>query len=298
MSSLIILVGISGSGKSTWAAHKAKESNDYLVVNRDKIRELIFGYTESTISEYYSRKDLNAQEKEVTEYENVLIKEGLAKGKIVIVDATHLERKYIERFKFFNVYTRIIYFDTDLEVAIRRDSERVRVVGEDIIKKQYDKYQKLIKNKVNGWSEEKIYKYSPIKSDCVIFDIDGTLALNQGRNPFDWKRVGEDNLSAPVAVLYDALINESVKTIICTGRSLEAEADTKEWLHRWGIEWYEEFHIREEGDFRPDWQIKREMWEDIQERYNILFMVDDRNQVVDYARSLGFNVFQVSYNSF
>ena len=41
-----------------------------------------------------------------------------------------------------------------------------------------------------------------------------------------------------------------------------------------------------------------EVWEDIATRYNIVFIVDDRCQVVDYARSLGLKVFQVEYGNF
>ena len=97
---LIIMCGVSGSGKSTYA-HSLFKSNpsQYLIINRDKIRELIFGYTEESIVDYYKRTDINKCEKEVTHYEDTLINEGLNKNKTVIVDATHLKRKYLERFK-------------------------------------------------------------------------------------------------------------------------------------------------------------------------------------------------------
>lgn len=65
---------------------------EYALVNRDKIRELLFGYTEETISEYYNRPDLSKLEKQVTIYEDTLIHEGLNLDKTVVVDATHLEK--------------------------------------------------------------------------------------------------------------------------------------------------------------------------------------------------------------
>ena len=144
MNKLIICVGVSNSGKSTFASTTVKHNPEkYVIVNRDKIRELLYGYTEETISEYYLRDDLNKLEKQVTAYEDILIKQGLSIGKDVIVDATHLKAKYIDRFKFFNVDTEIKYFDIDLKEAIDRDSKRIRKVGEDIIKRQYDQYNNL-----------------------------------------------------------------------------------------------------------------------------------------------------------
>jgi thiamine monophosphate synthase len=56
--------------------------------------------------------------------------------------------------------------------------------------------------------------------------------------------------------------------------------------------------MRKSEDNRPDWQVKAEMWEEICKKYYIQFMVDDRNQVVDYARNLGFKVLQTEYNNF
>lgn len=41
---LIILVGISGSGKSTWSQNEWElNPTKTVIVNRDKIRELLFG---------------------------------------------------------------------------------------------------------------------------------------------------------------------------------------------------------------------------------------------------------------
>ena len=51
---LMVLVGISGCGKSTFAKRQYEsDPKNHLIVNRDKIRELLFGYTESTINDYY-----------------------------------------------------------------------------------------------------------------------------------------------------------------------------------------------------------------------------------------------------
>lgn len=64
MSKIILTIGISGSGKSTWAHTQwKKDPLNTIIVNRDKIRELLFGYTEISVSSLYSRKDLRKLEK-------------------------------------------------------------------------------------------------------------------------------------------------------------------------------------------------------------------------------------------
>lgn len=298
MNKLIILVGISGSGKSTFSSTTVRHNPErYVIVNRDKIRELLFGYTEETIFEYYLRSDLNKLEKQVTVYEDILIKQGLNTGKDVIVDATHLKANYIDRFKFFNIHTEINFFDIDLKEAIDRDSKRIRKVGETVIKKQYDQYNHLKKTYIaSGWKKDHLVQNHNLPP-CVIFDIDGTLAHKNMRNPFDWTKVGQDTLDLPVAGLFN-ILKLDYNLIICTGRDGVCEKETKDWLDLHHVQNYKEFHIRKKGDNRPDWQVKREMWEDISTRYNIIYLVDDRNQVVDYARSMGLKVFQVAEGNF
>lgn len=303
MNKLIILSGISGSGKSTFASTTVRHNpNRYVLVNRDKIRELLYGYTEETITKYYTRNDFFRLEKQVTEVENCLIKDGLSRGKVVIVDATHLKQKYIERFKFFNVNTEIIYFDTSLEEAIERDSNRNRKVGEEIIKRQYESYKHLKDLEVEGWEKETVVLNSNLPN-CIIFDIDGTLAHKGDRSPYDWKRVLEDGIDLAVGGLYQNLLRSSenhpeFNLIICTGRDEVCREETLNWLTVNELKVPKELHMRQKDDNRPDWVVKREMWEDVSKRHDILFMVDDRCQVVDYARSLGLKVFQVEYGNF
>lgn len=293
---LIVLAGISGSGKSSYAAELVqKDPQNYALVNRDKIRELLFGYTEETIVNYHKRPDLGKLEKQVTLYEDTLIHEGLNLGKTVIVDATHLKKEYLERFKFWNVPIRYVYFDTSINVSIDRDSSRNRKVGEEIIRKQYETYNKL----------ERVEDFVPITFDndvskppCIIFDIDGTLAHKGDRSAFDWKKVIEDSVDKAVVHIYKDLHEaESTHLIICTGRDGVCLEETSQWLEDNSI-LFNFIFIRGEGDMRPDYVVKEEMWRDIAEDFNIVAMFDDRNQVVRRARALGLKVFQVEYGNF
>lgn len=78
---LYMMVGIPGSGKSTWILnHQAKFKRPYKVVSRDQIRFSLVGEDE----EYFSK------EKEVFEKFVEAIKEGLDSDLDVYADATHL----------------------------------------------------------------------------------------------------------------------------------------------------------------------------------------------------------------
>ena len=301
MKNIKLLIGISGSGKSTYS-HELWETNpsNFVIINRDKIRELLFGYTESDIHNYYKRNDITKLEKKVTKYEDTLIYEALEENKTVILDATHLEKKYIERHEYWNVPIELVWFDIDLDIAIERDSIRNRKVGKDIITKQYNKYINLKKS----FGDYNFIPYN-IKCDlnlppCVLYDIDGTIAQMHNRGPFEWNKVKEDYMIYQVVSTIDWLSDLDSKNrptvILCTGRDGIALNDTIEWLNNNEI-YYDDIMIRNEKDMRPDWIVKEEMWKNISEKYNIIAMYDDRLQVVRRARALGLKVFNVEYNN-
>lgn len=293
MKKIVVTVGISGSGKSTFAHEQWKANpTGVVVVNRDKIRELLFSYSEESIQEYYKRPDLNKLEKQVTKYEDTLINEALCEDKTVIVDATHLEKKYLTRFEYWNVLVEYKYFNIPREVAALRDSNRTRKVGAEIIKKQYEKYQNL----------ERLDDFKPVElfndiklPKCVLVDIDGTLAhMGDRRSPFEWSKVGLDYVDTQIKRIVNSLQTD---VFICTGRDGVCLDETIKWLDDNNI-YYDKVFIRKAGDMRPDWQVKAEIWQQISKDYYIDFLIDDRMQVVRHARALGLKVLQVDYNNF
>ena len=153
MSKLIILCGISGSGKSTYARQLCRESRGKVVrVNRDDIRQSIFGLEEDHTG-YYASHDLRRKERLVTEIQNYIIFQALFSGFSVVLDNTNLKIKYIKEsiqhwekgnVNFGGVLIKVI--DTPLETCIQRDKDRDRTVGEEIIRKQYSQLQNLLKN--------------------------------------------------------------------------------------------------------------------------------------------------------
>jgi predicted kinase len=310
---LIILVGISNSGKSTYASTLVQSNpSDYIRVNRDDIRSLLYGYNDETVYKYYERDDVRFLEKQVTRFEDTLIYDSLELGKTVIVDATHLTRAYIERFKYWNVETRIKIFDVTIEEAMVRDSLRSRKVNEDIINKQFKQYKSLVHS-----LEKDPIDFTPVKLDlgkldrkqAIIFDIDGTLAEKNDRNAFDWSKVRNDDEIAGVCSINRLLARGikhiakyyggsiAPKIIIATGRDGVCLDDTELWLEDMEIE-YDEIYIRPKGDMRPDWLIKQEMAQAILKDHNILGWFDDRLQVTRHLRMLGLEVYNVAHGNF
>ena len=115
---LIIMVGIPGSGKSTFAK---KNYPDALYVSRDEIR---FSFI-SKNDEYFSKED------EVFKTFINKLNEGLKKSQDVIADATHIS--YGSRSKLLNNLINLdkektkviaVFLRTPLDVCIERNEKR------------------------------------------------------------------------------------------------------------------------------------------------------------------------------
>lgn len=298
MAKIIVLVGISASGKSTRARELAQKTGG-VIVSRDGIRSMLFGLNDEDHRAYYQREDLWNCEKQVTEVENSTIRSLIKMDKIVIADNTHLKKEYLEKYKSYGVDVEYLVIDEDLFTCLTWDSQRSRSVGEAVIKHQHSRFLNLKKS--YDFSpyipvKKEAKKGDPNKKDCIIFDLDGTLAHMVNRGPFDWGKVGDDAINEPIYEIYQMLsfsqeISE-VDLMIVSGRNDESMRETQKWLEGYDIG-YDRIYLRKPGDFRKDSVVKEEIWAEIEKTHNIVCMFDDRNQVVDHARSLGYTVLQV-----
>lgn len=127
----------------------------------------------------------------------------------------------------------------------------------------------------------------------VICDLDGTLALLNGRNPYDASTCENDLLNEVVA---DIIKERNV--ILVSGREDKFRVQTELFLAKHGIK-YMNLFMRKQGDFRKDSVIKREIYEQhIKDKYEVHFVLDDRNQVVQLWRELGLKCLQVADGNF
>lgn len=138
------------------------------------------------------------------------------------------------------------------------------------------------------------------KSEAVIFDIDGTLALRGDRGPFDWKRVGEDLPNGPVVRLAQWIQqNPYWITIYMSGRDGICREQTEMWLDAQGL-YPDLLLMRNIGDNRKDSIVKEELYRThVEPFWTVKFVVDDRDQVVRMWREeLGLTCLQVAYGDF
>ena len=116
MSKLIMMVGVPGSGKSTWV--KMNKTDEMLWVSRDAIR----------FARLKDDEDYFAHESEVFKEFVWQIADGLAEDKTVIADATHLNKKsrarVLNKVRKFADEIEAVVLDTDLETAFERNDQR------------------------------------------------------------------------------------------------------------------------------------------------------------------------------
>jgi hypothetical protein len=135
--------------------------------------------------------------------------------------------------------------------------------------------------------------------EAVLVDIDGTVAIMNGRGPYDMTRVADDGPNAPVITAIRAMHAAGHRIVFCSGRTDDCREATEAWLARHVGVPYDALHMRVTGDQRRDSVIKAEIFErEIRDRYHVVGVFDDRAQVVRMWRGLGLTVFQVADGAF
>lgn len=301
MPTLTIYRGISGSGKST----VARQTGD-IVVSRDDIRDMLFPGHRSDPAGYYKAPGLGVRESKVTAFQDGAIDHGLKAGFNVIVDNTNIEMRYVKAIAKIGyrhgaeVVVRV--FDVDLATAIFRDQRRGtlggREVGSNVITDQYNRFKQSKKFDLEPVVYPKPYSGTPGKERALMVDIDGTLAdMADKRGPYDLN-VGVDN---PRQVVIDAVHTLSLNyiIIIMSGRKTKTREETIKWLVANGLGWYDELFMRADDDNRADNLIKADLFDEfVRDNYDVQFVLDDRDQVVDMWRRMGLNCFQVQPGAF
>ncbi len=299
---ILILVGAPGSGKSTFAKYHLRTEENWFRVCRDDLR----------LMQFSNHANLSAEdEMKLTKMVEASVEALLKAGSNVLVDATHTKKellnKFIDRFTHqadieFKVFDED--FDTLRNRCDVRNDETGKYIPKKVLVNQYESLQKLKEN----------FDFSPIKRRerknlilgqdmelplAIICDLDGTLAHIEHRNPFDASNCEKDALNGAVADVVKSMKQKGVKVILFSGRMDEYRVQTERWLSKHEIE-YDLLEMRKTGDVRKDSIVKYEMYnEHVKDKYNIHFVLDDRNQVVEMWRNqLGLKCFQVAWGDF
>jgi predicted kinase len=304
---LTCMRGYPGSGKSTRARQIAKGTGA-VVVCRDDLRLMLHGV-------YWDGR--HAHENGVSIAEHAQVDALLKSGRSVVVDATHLRAKYLRAWAKLaakrGAAFRIENVLTDVDECVHRDRVRAlsggRYVGGDVIHKLAEKFP------VDRWPDleaDKPFTPEPVEIVpalpwAILVDIDGTLAHMTGRSPYDYDAVHTDEVDVQIRWLLNQIWDADEtppRTIIMSGRPDTRRKATEDWLALQGV-LYDELHMRPAGavDARgnqlPDYVVKHDLFnEHIRGRYNVRFVLDDRQQVVDLWRAMGLKCLQVAEGDF
>jgi len=161
---------------------------------------------------------------------------------------------------------------------------------------------------------------------AIMCDLDGTLAIMGDRSPYDASDCDvKDHPNWPVIKCVLAMHAMGHQIIFMSGRDSKYRPETIRFIEKYclvrtfdnSVEvdkngvgpggWVPvsqksipyQLHMRAENDMRKDSIIKEELFvEHVYGKFNVEFVVDDRNQVVDVWRAMGLTCFQCAEGNF
>ena len=309
MSNLVIFRGLPGSGKTTLArAWVAEDPANRARVNRDDLRAMLHDGV-------FLGKDT---ERQVVAARNRTIRRLLESGIDVVCDDTNLPADTVRELAQIALAAGASWqvrdlTDVPVELCILRDDDRGagggRFVGRQVIVKMYESFLKgrphplPLPSVGQSAAAAVVVPYVPLPGTppAIMVDLDGTLCIHDGRGPFDESRVIEDIPNTPVVEAVSALDAAGYHVVFCSGRSEGCRDATWDWIR----DHFSPFNVgatlfmRAVGDRRKDSIVKLEIFDQhIRDHYDVRFVLDDRQQVVDAWRSIGLTVFQVAPGDF
>ncbi|NGX06424.1 MULTISPECIES: phosphatase domain-containing protein [Mycobacteroides] len=306
---LTAMRGYPGSGKSTRAKEIAAESGAVRVC-RDDLRKMLH-------DNYFTGKV--ECEEQVTTAERAQVHALLKSGVSVVVDATHLEPRWLRKWQKlaaqYGADFEVVDVDTGLLKCAANDLLRKargeRHVGGEVLNRMAKRHP------IKNWPKvTQLETFTPVPvewvpglPEAIIVDIDGTVAHMTGRSPYDYTQVHTDVIDKHVSWLVRMIRTyycegDHVKVLFVSGRDDSCRDDTEKWLTDNEI-LYDELHMRPagakdtQGNKLPDYRVKYDLFNaNIRDKYNVRLVLDDRDQVVNLWRALGLKCLQVQPGDF
>ncbi|EQC43950.1 NLI interacting factor-like phosphatase [Bacteriovorax sp. Seq25_V] len=149
------------------------------------------------------------------------------------------------------------------------------------------------------------------KPKAIIVDLDGTLCDLSHRVHFvenpkngvkDWESfflgISEDQINLWCQEVIEAFLDRGYEILFVTGREESYRKITTDWLEKYKVR-YQKLFMREHGDRREDSDVKVDIYQkEIENKYETLFVLDDRKSVVKAWRDLGLVCLQCDEGDF
>ena len=283
----ILTIGVSASGKSTWAEEFVKENPSFQKIERDCIRKGIMfqnGYDGLDWTQWKFQ-----WEKDVTREHERLIDVAIQNERDIVVSDTNLNPKtrdsLTRRFKEAGYEVEERLFPVSYEEAVKRDSRRRYGVGPAVIAQQMEQWDAQF---------TKQYVGDTLLPQAIILDMDGTITHHDGkRDIYDAAAAINDRCDVEIKAVVNSMQHFGWYVIVLTGRKAEHREASLTWLRKNDIRFFE-FHCRPEGDERHDDEVKLDVfWRTIAPRYNVRMVIEDRPRVCRAWRSIGLKTLQV-----
>lgn len=288
MKTIEFLIGIPGSGKSTyaksvtginpWHSNCARVNKDDLRAANPKLKE---------------RDIIALQEQAIIGYANQNIEK-------IIIDNTHMNPVHLIRAtslaKQLGYELVIKWFDDslDAELCHKRNIKRTETVPHTVIENMYRQYFEL-------WMARENHVIARGSRKVIVVDIDGTVANNDGhRGFFEWHKVGADKPHQDIIDLVkETATANDYGIIFLSGRDEVCYEETLEWLNRYFNGFAFSLYMRKKDDMRKDWIVKFELYMNaINGRCDVKYWFDDRFQVTRMVRAMGLRCISVENGFF
>lgn len=288
-----MLQGPPASGKSTRAKEiYNSDPTKYVIVSKDEIRK--------SRGKYW----VEEQEKYIYDVEEQEIRLAVKHNLIPIIDSTNLNLKQIAKWEELakeldcELERELIY--VPLKVALERDSKRELQVTPKVIKDFYWRYFEEKYREEEYTDHTLMLQQSEELPKAVLVDLDGTVAMHNGRGPFEWDKIYTDVCDFRMKSLLQKLSDSGILIIFFTGRNKTETVykQTDEWLSKnFDFPWV--LYMRDENDFRHSDICKEDMYNKyIKDKYNILCAFDDCIKCIEMWRKLGILCCAVANNEY
>lgn len=289
MPKMIVLRGLPASGKSTIAAEYQRQG--YYRMNKDDLRELYPDQNERFIHGQQAG--------------DIFVAIGFNMN--MVIDNTNLNPRTVNEYKRIadkaGYEFEIVDVNTDWKECIIRDMKRksqgLRYVERSVI------YRMAVDS---GRMDINPQEFAAYGITINIFDIDGTLANTAHRQHFlegdrkNWKGFfGAMDQDPPFQDIIDIAQEQASLghlNILVSGRPEKYRRVTELWLDKYKVP-YTFLLMRGFNDSRQDNLVKHDIYRKyIEPFFNVKYVYDDRQQVVDMWRSIGLRCLQVAPGDF